>query len=422
MFIVKWWNELSGEVTIWGSKNAVLPILAASLLVKWKTILTNVPVIGDVHTFLEILESLWVHTELSGTTLTLDTSHIEKKDFDDAKMKKIRASVLLLAPLLHHFWEVDIPSPGGCNLGKRPVDAHLNALQDIGYKVQQDEEGNIKIHGKSQSGDRTLNAAFGVTPTENILVANVLRKGVTTIKNAALEPHVMNLVDFLRTAGADISIRYDHTIIVEGVEELKELPPFAIVSDYIQSGTYMVIAALCAKDYIDIHHARIKDLYSYIEKFREAGVKVEEREDDTLRVYRAHTIVPHSIQTNIFPGFPTDLQSPFVVMMTQAEGTSYIHEVLFESRLGWLVELEKLGANIGILNPHEAEIEGKTELKGAQVTSWDLRAGAAMVIAGLIARGETHITNIDYIKRGYEDFVANLKNLGADIEDISEGK
>jgi UDP-N-acetylglucosamine 1-carboxyvinyltransferase len=181
----------------------------------------------------------------------------------------------------------------------------------------------------------------------------------------------------------------------------------------------MVIAALCAKDYIDIQNARIEDLYVFIEKLKEAGVKVEDMGNDTLRVYRATDIKPTSFQTNIYPGFPTDLQSPFTLLLTQANGMSKVHEVLFESRLNWLVELEKLGANVAILNPHQAMIFGPTRFKaGATLTSWDLRAGAAVVIAALLVSGETHITNIDYIKRGYDNFVENLQKLGADIQEL----
>ncbi|MDQ7023533.1 MAG: hypothetical protein Q9M97_08625 [Candidatus Gracilibacteria bacterium] len=223
---------------------------------------------------------------------------------------------------------------------------------------------------------------------------------------------------FGEKAGANISIRYDHTIIVEGVEELIGDFEFEVISDYIQSGSYMVMGALSAKDFIIIENARVQDLFFYIQKLRDAGVKLEILENDTVKVYKSDNLKPVNIQTNVFPGFPTDLQSPFAVLMTQAEGVSKIHEVLFEGRLGWLIELEKMGLEMRITNPHEAEITGKAHLVGNTVTSWDLRAGCAVVIAGLLAKGETNVTNIAYIKRGYEDFVKNLQNLGADIEEI----
>jgi UDP-N-acetylglucosamine 1-carboxyvinyltransferase len=418
MFLIRGGKELRGSVKIAWSKNAVLPILAAALLIWKKVTLKNVPVIGDVQTFLDIFSSLWIQYQLVGDTLTLDNTNLKKGNFDVAKMKKVRASVLLLAPILHHFGEVQIPMPGGCNIGKRPVDDHLEWLKKIGYEVAY-EGDMIRLYGKVSEWAREMNAGFSVTATENIIVANVLRTWETVIKNIALEPHVINLIDFLRSAGADIKIRYDHSLVITWVVSLASDIEFEVVSDYIQSGTYMVIAALCAKDYIDIQNARIEDLYVFIEKLKEAGVKVEEKGNDTLRVHRATDIKPTSFQTNIYPGFPTDLQSPFTLLLTQANGMSKVHEVLFESRLNWLVELEKLGANIAILNPHQAMIFGPTRFKaGATLTSWDLRAGAAVVIAALLVSGETHITNIDYIKRGYDNFVENLQKLGADIEEL----
>ena len=248
-----------------------------------------------------------------------------------------------------------------------------------------------------------------------MIVANVLRNGKTTIKNSAIEPHVMNLISFMREAWANIDIRYNHEIIITWVEKLASNLEFDIVSDYIEAWTYMVIAALVSEKYLDIKDARIEDLYTFIEKLKDAWVVVEDLWDDTLRVYRAENLKPVSFQTNIFPGFPTDLQSPFAILQSQAFWTSRIHEVLFEWRLNFLVELEKMTAKIAILNPHEAIIFWPNKLKWTTVTSWDLRAGMAMIIAGLIAEWETKVTNVEYIYRGYENFVEKLKNLWADI-------
>lgn len=419
MFVVKGWKTLSGKITIGGSKNAVLPILAASLLIRGKVRLKNVPHIGDVESFLEIFSSLWVSYHFEWNILELDTSDFKNTGFDLDMMKKVRVSILLLSPILHYFGSIEIPLPWGCNLGARSVDSHLEGLKKIGYTYKKDGK-HISVKGKKESGEIIINAGFWVTPTENLIVANVLRKGKTIIKNAAIEPHVMNLVDFLRTAGAHIQIRYDHTIIIEGQTSLKKEIEFEVISDYIQSGTYMILAALLAKDFIDIENACKKDLYAFIEKLHEAGVKTEDLWNDTLRVYRANVIKPVSLQTNIFPWFPTDLQSPFCILMTQAEGMSKIHEVLFEGRLNWFVELEKIGANIAILNPHQAMIFWPTKFKaGRELASWDLRAGMAVLMAALLIEGETKITNIDYIKRGYDEVVEKLQVLGADIEDLS---
>ena len=414
MLIIKGNNKLSGVVKVSGSKNAALPIIWASLLLAGKVKLNNVPKIGDVKTFLDILKNIWVLYSWEENTLFLDATNLNNDNLNFEKIKKIRSSIFLLSPLLYFFKSINIPFPGGCKIWKRPIDAHLNWLKAIWYDYELDWD-NIKLNWETQSGDKILNAWFWVSSTENLIVANVLRNGKTTIKNSAIEPHVMNLISFMREAWANIDIRYNHEIIITWVEKLASNLEFDIVSDYIEAWTYMVIAALVSEKYLDIKDARIEDLYTFIEKLKDAWVVVEDLWDDTLRVYRAENLKPVSFQTNIFPGFPTDLQSPFAILQSQAFWTSRIHEVLFEWRLNFLVELEKMNAKIAILNPHEAIIFWPNKLKWTTVTSWDLRAGMAMIIAGLIAEGETKVTNVEYIYRGYENFVEKLKNLWADI-------
>jgi len=374
MLVISWEKKLSWKVLISGSKNAALPILGASLLVNGKMTLKNVPKIGDVLTFLEIMEELWAVYSFDGNTLTLDTSSLNKDNLNLEKIKKIRASILLLSPLLFFFGNISIPFPGGCSIGARPIDSHLNWLKAIGYDYTF-ENNYISLNGELKSWDIVLNAWFWVTSTENLIVANVLRKGQTTIMASAIEPHVMNLISFLRVAWADIKIRYDHKIIINWVDSLTDNFDFEVVSDYIESGTFAIMGALASEEYIDIENARIDDLYIFLEKLKEAWVKFEDLWNDTLRVYRAWELKKVNIQTNLYPGFPTDLQSPFAVLQTQAEGISKIHEVLFEWRLNWLVELESMWADLQILNPHQAIIVWKSKFKaGRTVTSWDLRA------------------------------------------------
>lgn len=415
MYKINTSKNLSGEVVISWSKNAALPILAWTLLVRWKIKLNNVPLIWDVLTFLEIISWIWAIYKFEWNTLFLDTTNLDLTNMNVEMIRKIRASILLLSPILHYFGNISIPFPGGCSIGKRPIDAHLNWLKAIWYDYLVDD-CNIKITWKPNIWDITINAWFWVTSTENLIVANVLRSWITTIELAAIEPHVMNLVDFLRTAWADIKIRYNHTIIVSWVSELKKEFEFDVISDYIESWTFMVLSALASEKFIDIKNARIDDLYSFIAKLREAWVKLEDLWNDVLRVYRSENLKKVDIQTNIFPGFPTDIWSPFAILMSQAEWVSKIHEILFEWRLNFLVELDKMKWHTAILNPHEALIFGKMNLRWAEVTSWDLRAWAAMVIAGLIAEGETKVTNIEYIERWYENFVEKLQKLGAKIE------
>ena len=417
MLVVKWQNELSWSIKVSGSKNAALPILWAALLINGRVTLHRVPKIWDVMTFLDILEGIWVKYKWEWNTLHFDSSNITNENLNFEKIKKIRSSIFLLSPLLHFFGSIKIPFPGGCSIWARPIDAHLNWLEAIWYKSTFDND-EISLGWTLQTWKKTLNASFWVSSTENLIVANVLRDGQTIIRNAATEPHVMNLIDFLRKAGADIKIRYNHEIIITWVYGLKSHFTFDVVADYIESWTYMVIWALASKEYIDIIDARIDDLFTYIEKLKEAWVKVQDMWNDTLRVYKAKNLKAINIQTNIFPAFPTDLQSPFSILLTQAEWESKIHEVLFEWRLSFLIELEKMWTKYTVLNPHEAVIHWPNELQWwATVTSWDLRAWAAVVIAWLIASGETKITNIEYIYRGYEDFVNKLQGLGADIEE-----
>lgn len=416
MLIVKGKNKLSWEVEVSWSKNAALPIIWASLLLAWKVKLNRVPKIWDVNTFLDILESIWVKYFWEWNSLSLDASNLNNDNFNFEKIKKIRSSIFLLSPLLYFFKSIEIPFPWGCKIWKRPIDEHLNWLKAIWYDYEFDFE-NIKLNWELKSWDKTLNAWFSVSATENLIVANVLREWQTFIKNSAIEPHVMNLIDFMRKAWADISVKYNHEIIITWVSSLKDNFEFDIVADYIESWTYMVIAALASKEYLDIKNARIEDLYTFIEKLKEAWVKVEDLWDDILRVYKCDNLKPVNFQTNIFPAFPTDLQSPFAILQSQANWTSKINEIMFEWRLNFLVELEKMTAKIAILNPHQALIFWPNDLRWTTVTSWDLRAWMAMIIAWLIASSETKITNVEYIYRWYENFVEKLRSLWADIEE-----
>lgn len=420
MLIVRWKKPLSWKVRISGSKNASLPILGAALMINWKVRLNNVPKIWDIGTFLDILSWIWLKYEWEWNSLLFDSSKISNENLNFDKIKKIRASIFLLSPLLHFFGSIKIPFPGGCNLWRRPIDAHLNWLEAIWYKYKY-EWDEIVLNWKLKAWNKTLNAWFWVSSTENLIVANVLRQWTTTIKLAAIEPHVMCLVEFFRKAWANIIINYNHEIVIKWVKKLNSDFEFDIVSDYIEAWTYMIIWALASKEYIDIENARIEDLYFFIEKLKEAWVKVKDMWNDVLRVYKAKKLKWIQVQTNIYPWFPTDLQSPFAILQSQAKWISKIHEVLFEWRLNFLVELEKMWASVAIMNPHEALIFWPNQLKWwATVTSWDLRAWAAMVIAWLITEWETRITNVKYIYRGYEDFVKKLKALGADIEAIEQ--
>lgn len=419
MYKIQWGKTLSGSVKIAGSKNAALPLIASCLLVKWKTVLNNVPDILDVHDFIHFYESLGAQVDFTWDILSIDTSDISLENIDTSRIERTRAWIYFVAWLLHHFEQADIPFPTGDKIGKRPIDEHLNGYKWMGYSLTQTSERLI-FKGGGSSEDVELTAYFAVSATLNLLLWASTRQGRTTIKLAAFEPHVFNLIDILREFGVQIDVRYDHTIIVWGTKNIASDIKHEVISDYLQSWTFVIIAALCAKDYIDIERARIQDLHAFLYKIHAAWVTTQDLGNDTLRVFRAKNLQAVDIQTNIFPGFPTDLMPLFSVLMTQCEGTSRIHEILYEWRLNWLVEYERIWGAPRIINLHEAKIMWPTPFAWNTVNSWDLRSWAAMVIAGLIAQWETKIENVYWIKRGYDDFLGKLQGLWAEIEEIQE--
>lgn len=416
MLKIKWWQQISWTVNISWSKNASLPIIAASLLLDNVT-LKNIPRIGDVFTFLEIIKSLNVKVEFEWNTLKLDSSQMNLDNANSDLIKKIRVWILLLPAILKKVWEVNIPYPGWCNIGKRPIDEHINWFKSIWYKDVSKWE-NVHLKWKMSNWDVELNAWFAVTATENLITANVLRKWKTIINMAAIEPHVMNLVEFFKKTWADINVLYNHRIEINWVDELKNNIEFEVICDYIESWTFVIFWALTSKEYIDIKNARINDLTCFLAKCKEAWVRMDDLWNDTLRVYRSGDLKAVKFQTNIFPGFPTDLQSPFSILLTQADWVSKIQEIMFEWRLNYLVEIEKMKWHPAMLNPHEALIFGKTKLHASTVSSWDLRAWVAMIIAWLIAEWDTYITNVEYIKRWYEDIIWKMAKLWVIIEDV----
>ena len=419
LFVINWWKKLSWAVTISGSKNATLPLIAATLLVKWKTTLTNVPDILDVHDFIHFLESLGSKVSFKNHTLIVDNTDLSLENMDVEKVSRTRARIYFIAGLLANFGKAHIPFPQGDKIWKRPIKEHLDGYIAMWHDFII-EDNTLKVSWQASVEDVELTAYFAVTATNNLIMWAVSRKGKTTIKLAAFEPHVFNLISFLREIWVDIQVRYDHSIIINGWSILKTEAKFEVISDYLQSGTFAIIGALCADKYIDIHRARIEDLWAFLYKLSEAGVKTQDMWDDTLRVFKAVDLKATNIQTNIFPGFPSDLMPLYSVLQTQSEWISSIHEILYEWRLNSLVEYEAMWGNIKLLNPHKAEITGKTHFAWAKVNSWDLRAGAALVIAGLVAKWTTKVNNVYWIRRWYEDLLGKLQSLGADIQEVED--
>ncbi len=406
-------KNLNGVVQVSGSKNAALPLLAATLLTKGDCILQNVPRLRDTQTMLSILEFLGATTSVVGTTVTVNTDAIVSKPIPHELVSKLRGSIVLLGGLLARFGEVEMAYPGGCVLGKRPVGAHSDALLQMGIRDCSTDE-KMCFKGKPRSSHVVL-SEFSVTATENILLAAALAEGTTTIELAAAEPHVQDVCTFLMKRGVSIEGIGSHTLVVHGVKDLRQGGMHAVTPDYLEAGA-LLLAGILTKGKVTVTGADRTHLTSFIGALRRAGAICSiEKNGDITADGASSDLQATRIQTNIFPGFPTDLQAPFGVLLTQAKGVSRIFEVLFEGRMAYLYELEKMGAKIEILNSHQALVIGPSMLEGRQVASNDIRAGAAMVLAGLCAKGETIVTDVRYIERGYDRLEEKLKSLGAEI-------
>jgi UDP-N-acetylglucosamine 1-carboxyvinyltransferase len=412
-FIVKGGRPLKGQIQISGSKNAVLPIMCAALLSKEKTTLTNVPDIADIRSMINIMTGLGARISFDSNTMIIDPKGLKDKKPLDDYVCRMRASILLLGPLLARFNKAFMDFPGGCVLGKRSVQAHTSALEKLGCKII-DESTKLKITTPGLKGTHVTMTELSVTATENAIMAAVTATGDTTIELAAAEPHVQDLCRFLNKMGAKISGIGAHTLKIKGVTSLKGTN-YKVTGDYLEAGTIAIAAAITKGD-VKIKGINPSDLVSFWQKLEEAGVEFTlDKSSAHITGYKKLKAV-RSLRTAVHPSFPTDLQAPFSVLLTQAKGVSKVFETLFEGRLSYLAELEQMGANVEIMNPHQALIIGPTKLKAMPISSYDIRAGAAMVIAALAAKGETEISNINYIDRGYQRIDKKLTKLGADIK------
>ncbi|MDA1209297.1 MAG: UDP-N-acetylglucosamine 1-carboxyvinyltransferase [bacterium] len=409
-------NILRGDVTISGSKNAALPMLAASILCAGETVLHNVPDLRDIRTMLTILEFLGAETSFHDGTVRIRAHNVQSKPIPSNLVSKLRGSIVLLGPLLARFGVVEMAYPGGCVLGKRPVSAHILALEQMGAQ-NMSTDAVLHLQGKLKPG-RVILPEFSVTATENALMAAALLPGETRIDIAAAEPHVQELHMMLEDMGASVEGLGSHTLTIRGTETLKCVTR-RVPSDYLEVGAF-TIAALVTKGKVRMHDVEYEHLLSFLDAITRLGGVWTYDENEKILFVDGEISSLHSmnVQTNIFPGFPTDLQAPMGVALTQSQGVSRIFECLFEGRMAYLYELEKMGAHIEILNSHQALIIGATPLHGRTVASNDIRAGAAMVLAGLCAEGETIVTDVQYIERGYDQFDEKLRKLGAKIERI----
>ncbi len=413
-FLVEGGHRLSGQVRVSGSKNAALPIIAASLLTDEPVILQNVPDIADIYTMQHILHFIGVETEFENNTLKIHAKAVANVEIEHELVCKLRGSSLLLGVLLSRNGDVRLAYPGGCFLGKRPMDTHLQALEAFGAEVLEQEDV-LHLQCDNLTGAAFTMAEASVTATENAIIAAVLAKGKTVIRLAAAEHHVQDLCNFLVKMGAKIEGIGTHKLKIHGVKRLHGTE-YRITSDYLEAST-LVLAAAITQSEVDILDVVPRHLDIFWQKLREVGVLFELGED-MVRVFPSKKLKAIRLRTAVFPSFPTDLQAPFATLLTQAKGTSFIFETLFNGRLQYLYELEKMGVRPKILNPYQAEITGPVKLKGASVNSCDIRAGAAIVLAALAAEGQTEISNIYYIDRGYERLDEKLNSLGAKIERV----
>ncbi len=406
-------RPLAGTVDISGSKNAALPLIAGSVACTGTSVFTNVPRLRDTETMFTILRFLGADVTVDGTTVTICTDNVTSKPIPHDLVSKLRGAMVLFGPLLARFGEVEMAYPGGCLIGKRPVNAHVEAFQQMGVEdVSTDEKLHLK--GFPKSGHVVL-PEFSVTATENVLLAAGITEGTTTVELAAAEPHVQDVCKFLVERGIAVDGIGSHTLTIHGKKGLLKGAAHSVTPDYLEAGCFL-IAGIVTKGKVTVRGADPTHLTSFLGALRRAGASFTVAKNGEITVDgAASTLKATRIQTNIFPGFPTDLQSPFGVLLTQAEGVSRIFEVLFEGRMSYLYELEKMGAKFEILNSHQAIVIGPSQLRGRQVASNDLRAGAGMVIAGLCAEGETVVTDVHYIERGYDRLEEKLRSLGADI-------
>ena len=410
-------TPLKGEVTISGAKNAAVAILPATLLINGICTINNLPNISDVKIYCEILEALGAKiTWKNQNEITIDTRNIITTEAPLDLTSKFRASYYIIGSLLGRKGSVSVGMPGGCKLGARPIDQHIKGFEALGATVET-TQGKISASAKKLVGNSIYMDITSVGATINIMLASVLADGTTIIDNAAKEPHIVDVANFLNTMGADIRGAGTDTIKIIGKKKLKGNASYSIVPDQIEAGTFMV-AAIASKGDVLLKNCITKHLESITAKIVEVGGHVEDY-GDSIRVYTKKRPKKANIKTLPYPGFPTDMQSQFGVLLSIANGTSIINESIWESRFQYTDELIKMGANI-IVNGKTAVIEGVKGLSGAPVYAPDLRAAAALVVAGIIAKGKTEIYNLEYLDRGYENIEEKFRNLGAKIERVTE--
>lgn len=403
-------NKLHGEVHISGAKNAALPIMCASLLSAEPLHLSHVPDLHDIVTMRKLLQQMGVAATANDSELTLDAAAISKLEAPYEMVKTMRAAILVLGPLVTRFGEARVSLPGGCAIGSRPVDLHIKGLQAMGAEIHI-EHGYIHARANKLKGARIFFDLVSVTGTENLMMAATLAEGVTVLENAAREPEVIDLADCLRSMGANITGDGTDTITITGVDKL-HAARHRIMPDRIETGTFLVAATATGGE-ITLHDTRADTLDNVLDKLRETGAQIQVT-DSAIHLQMKQRPKAVNLRTAPYPAFPTDMQAQFMALNIIAEGSSMVVETIFENRFMHVQELRRLGAQIEV-DGHTAVIKGSASLDGATIMATDLRASACLVIAGLVAKGETIIDRIYHLDRGYDHLETKLSALGADI-------
>ena len=417
--VIKGGHKLQGTVHISGAKNAVLPVIAASIIAsEGKSVIKDVPVLADVYTINEVLRNMNAEVGFENNTVTVDATDKLTTEAPFEYVRKMRASVLVLGPLLARYGHAKVALPGGCAIGSRPIDLHLKGFEAMGAEVH---FGNgfveVSVAGRLQGAKIYLDMP-SVGATENIMMAAALAEGQTIIENCAKEPEIVDLANFLNKMGGKIVGAGTETIRIDGVEKLTGTE-HAIIPDRVEAGTFMVAAAITGGN-VFIENAVSEHLRSVISKLEEMDVTIKE-ENNGLRIIGPEKLKATDIKTLPHPGFPTDMQSQMMALMLRAGGTSVITETVFENRFMHVEEFRRMGAQAKI-EGRSVIVEGPSDIQGAEVAATDLRAGAALVLAGLIAEGITRVTELKHLDRGYVDFTEKLAALGADIERVNDSE
>ncbi|MGH7198604.1 MAG: UDP-N-acetylglucosamine 1-carboxyvinyltransferase [Candidatus Omnitrophota bacterium] len=411
--VIEGGRRLEGIVEVSGAKNASLPVLAATVLSKERSVIKNVPLVSDTFTMVKILKSLGAKVQHTGSTVEVDPSNIKNPVLTYKLVSTMRGSICFLGPFLARFGTAQVSFPGGCVIGPRPIDLHIKGVKALGADVTL-EHGYVVAKAKRLKGTRIyLGGAFGssVLGTANIMMAATLAKGRTVIDNAACEPEVVDLGNFLKKMGAKIEGLGSPSLEIEGVKKLSGAV-YSLIPDRIEAGTYMIAAAITKGD-ISIKNLNLRMMGAMLDKLREAGVLITEK-NGHVRVRRSGVLKPISVTTLPYPGFPTDLQAQMMALMCVVPGISVITEKIYPERFMHVSELNRMGANIMLEGP-SAIVSGKKKLSGAPVMASDLRASAALALAGLVAEGATEISRVYHLDRGYENLAQKLQKLGAKI-------